>query len=508
MRFLTLSALVAALVLSLAVLFAPTGAAGELGSLMRLERRFVNSTELAACNELKDTLGSASSSKVYFPLSIQYTQYTNHYMSSSSQAPTCVFAPQNPQDISTALKIIGTKRIRFAVQGAGHASNQGFSSTKGIHISMLKITHVNLSGDKSYVDFGAGNVWDNVYNTLQGSGVNVVGGRVSGVGAAGFITGGGGYSWLTNQHGLTGDTLLQVNMILPDGTQTTVSADQNPDIFWAIRGGGNRFGIIYNFRLRTVPAPKQVYGGIRTYTKDQLPALVNATLQFQDTTKDPKAVVLPTFNFVLGQPGAVCLGLYYDDKVPTQELAAFSKDQVRTFTDDWKLRPFNEFITTAPADATAGQRGAFHTVSLEKYTPAIMQLILDELNRYGKLSALHTGTFISYDVEPFMPYSQYAKDAAWPHKTNALPLNLYFAWLSPLEDKFWRDAIKASADRISALARSEGQNLDNLYLYPNYAVAGTDPQKIYGQESLTRLAQIRRTVDPNDVMGLTTYFPF
>lgn len=86
---------------------------------------------------------------------------------------------------------------------------------------MKGFQQVNLNGDKSAVDIGPGNIWDNVYSALDGSGVNVVsillhldlfpiahallirqvGGRVSGIGAGGFITGGGGFSWKTSQYG-------------------------------------------------------------------------------------------------------------------------------------------------------------------------------------------------------------------------------------------------------------------------------------------------------------------
>lgn len=103
-----------------------------------------------------------------------------------------------------------------------------------------------------------------------------MGGRVTGVGVGGFITGGGGFSWKTNQYGLTVDTLLQADMVLPNGDLVTTSATSYPDLFFAIKGGGNQFGIIYNFRLTTNPQSDTVYGGLRTYTSDQLPALITA----------------------------------------------------------------------------------------------------------------------------------------------------------------------------------------------------------------------------------------
>lgn len=109
-----------------------------------------------------------------------------------------------------------------------------------------------------------------------GTGVNVVGGRVTGVGVGGFITGGGGYSWKTNQYGLTTDTLIHADMVLPNGNMVTASSTSYSDLFFAIKGGGNQFGVIYNFRLATNPQTALVYGGLRTYTSGQVPAVIKA----------------------------------------------------------------------------------------------------------------------------------------------------------------------------------------------------------------------------------------
>lgn len=471
-----------------------------------VQKRFVNATELDACKAIASAFKTRGS-RVVYPLDLTYAGLIEHYMSSSSQASTCVAVPASPEDISAAIKIIGTRRIRFAVKGAGHASNQGFSSTPGIQFGMTNFKQVDLSGDKKTVDVGPANIWDDVYQGLEGTGVGVVGGRVSGVGVGGFITGGGGYSYRTNQYGVTGDTLVSADIVRPDGTITTASASQNPDLFWAIKGGGNKFGIIYNFKLQTVPAG-QIYGGIRTYTADQVEAVVNATLDFSENSKDPKASLLPTFNFLLGQPGVIALAFYDGPTPPAGTFRQFENlGSPRPFTNDWKSRSQTDLTKSIPSDVQSGQRGAFHTVSLQKYSKELLDLIVSESKFYGAQGPLHSATLISYDVEPFLPYSQYAKDAAWPHSTNALPLNLYFAWLNPADDAFWQAAIKTSAAKITALARQQGQNLDDLYLYPNYAVAGTPLSELYGP-NLGRLQAIKKANDPQDVMGLTTYWPF
>jgi len=82
-------------------------------------------------------------------------------------------------------------RTPFAVKGGGHATNPGFSSTTGVQIAMTRFNQVIVNKTASLVEVGAGLIWDDVYKALDGTGLNVVGGRVSGVGVAGFTLGGG-----------------------------------------------------------------------------------------------------------------------------------------------------------------------------------------------------------------------------------------------------------------------------------------------------------------------------
>lgn len=98
--------------------------------------------------------------------------------------------------------------VPFAIKGGGHSTNPGFSSTTGILIAMKRFQQVIYHANNQTVDIGAGLTWDDVYKVLDPLGVTAVGGRVSGVGVAGFILG-GGYSWKSNQYGLSVDSMVE-----------------------------------------------------------------------------------------------------------------------------------------------------------------------------------------------------------------------------------------------------------------------------------------------------------
>jgi hypothetical protein len=135
----------------------------------------------------------------------------SHWANSSSQVPVCSVEPGTPDDVaiivnSAFLRIrfvalltfqpiqlqqISRARVPFAVKGAGHATNPGFSSTSGVHISMTRFNGIVIREDRRTVEVGPGLTWTDVYKYLVPKGLNVVGGRLDGVGVAGLTLGGG-----------------------------------------------------------------------------------------------------------------------------------------------------------------------------------------------------------------------------------------------------------------------------------------------------------------------------
>jgi FAD/FMN-containing dehydrogenase len=91
------------------------------------------------------------------------------------------------------IKIVSSCRTPFAVKGGGHATNPGFSSTPGVQIAMSRFNETKVNPYDGTVEVGPGLTWDQVYEALSPTGVNVVGGRIPGVGVAGLTLGGGEY---------------------------------------------------------------------------------------------------------------------------------------------------------------------------------------------------------------------------------------------------------------------------------------------------------------------------
>ncbi|TFK49560.1 FAD dependent oxidoreductase [Heliocybe sulcata] len=464
---------------------------------------FVRSADAtsSACSQIEAALSSAS--ELSLPGLGSFYQDIGHWATSSTQQAACSVQPGSTQDLGKIMQIIAATNSSFAVKGGGHTSNPGFSSTTGVHISMSRFSEVTYHAESSTVDVGSGLIWDDVYAALEPDNAMVVGGRVTGVGVAGFTLG-GGYSWLTNQYGLTIDTVTGYELVLPNGTVASITDSSNPDLMFALRGGYNNFGVVTKFTLKAYPSAN-VWGGLITYTANTLDDVASASVNFSSKVTDPKAGIITTYNFVLGEIGVSQL-LFYD--APQAPAGIFDEFlAISSFSKDVKSRTFSDLVRNIPSNATGGTRGIFNTVSLLEYTPELMEVIRNETQYWGqKLSLEDSGTFISYDVEPFQPTlftHGSTSTASYPptRSQGLLPLNLYWAYWDSSKDQVFYDAITQSAATIKAKAVELGQDVADAPVYGNYAIFSTPIDKIYGG-NLERLRTIKQQYDPNNVMAL------
>ncbi|KAK4220715.1 bifunctional solanapyrone synthase [Podospora fimiseda] len=458
---------------------------------------------IPVCQQIQSKV--SSSSNLVWPIqALSYKSSTQHWFLSSDDTPACVIKVNSPQDVSEVLKVIAATRTPFAVYSGGHASNPGFSSTPGIHIDLANLNQIILSPDKSTVEIGFGLTWNEVYQDLIPQGVNVVGGRVIGPGVGGFTLG-GGFSWKTNQYGLTVDTVIQFNLVLPNGTITTASSTTNPDLFFALKGGLNRFGIVTSAILQTHTQSPLVYGGLRIYPTSSVPQVMAATQTFySNQSSNPQSQIITTLDG--GPLGTTALVLFFHDG-PSKPVVFNAFDGIPYLSSTTGLSSFTTFLTKFPSYIVRNLRGRFATISTSGLTPGFMAAIKNQTDYLGVLpKALNSGTSLSYDIEPFNSYGQYATDSAYPHSDSPLPLNLYFAWASPLDDQFWHDTMRQALNDLKQVAIAEGIWSDTFTAYPNYAINSNTAEEVYGVANTARLRAIKAQIDPTGIMDLAGGF--
>ncbi|MGP2442100.1 FAD-binding oxidoreductase [Streptomyces sp. JW3] len=170
--------------------------------------------------------------------------------------PAAVAYVAHADDIRTALAYARAHRVRPAIRGGGH-SYAGWSSGDGrLIVDVSRLDAVRTSGDAAVV--GAGARLIDVYRGLAAKGVTVPAGSCPTVGIGGLALG-GGHGVVSRAYGLTCDSLTGATLITADGSTLTATADDHPDLFWALRGAGNgNFGVVTELRFRTHQAARGV----------------------------------------------------------------------------------------------------------------------------------------------------------------------------------------------------------------------------------------------------------
>jgi FAD/FMN-containing dehydrogenase len=164
-------------------------------------------------------------------------------------------------DVAACLRFVDAHDVPFAIRGGGHSFG-GYSTSDGLVIDLSSMSSVSVASDGT-ATVGAGARLIDVYAQLAAKGVMIPAGSCPTVGISG-LTLGGGVGVVSRKYGLTIDSLQAATVVLADGRTVVCSEQQEPDLFWALRGGGaGSFGAVTSFTFRTHPAPQLAVGGAR-----------------------------------------------------------------------------------------------------------------------------------------------------------------------------------------------------------------------------------------------------
>ncbi|ASR39302.1 FAD-linked oxidase [Prauserella marina] len=171
-------------------------------------------------------------------------------------------------DVTRTVELAHSEGLPLAVRGGGH-SIPGFSTCDdGIVLDLAAMKGVRVDVGSRTVSAEAGCLWRDVDAETQNFGLAVTGGLVSTTGIAGFTLG-GGIGWLVRRYGLTMDNLIGADVVTADGGYLRADDDHNPDLFWALRGGGGNFGVVTSFDYRLHDIGRTVYSGLVFYPAEE-----------------------------------------------------------------------------------------------------------------------------------------------------------------------------------------------------------------------------------------------
>ena len=175
--------------------------------------------------------------------------------------PALIARCHGTADVADAVKLARTLSLEVAVRGGGHNVAGRATIDGGLMIDLAPMKGIHVDARARIARAQGGVLWKEYNRETQLHGLATTGGVVGTTGIAG-LTLGGGLGWLMPKYGLALDNLRSAEMVMADGSVRRASADENPDLFWAIRGGGGNFGIAASLEFNTHPVGPMITGGL------------------------------------------------------------------------------------------------------------------------------------------------------------------------------------------------------------------------------------------------------
>ncbi|KAI1350195.1 putative FAD-binding oxidoreductase [Xylaria sp. FL0043] len=466
-----------------ALLYLPSPSFGVLNQ--------TSASATAACAYLESNLETG----VVLPSEAQYSSASEgNWVQTAWASPTCVIQPTTAQQVSQAIRYLAQRGVHFAIRSGGHSpAPLGANINDGVLFDMSGFNSVRYDAQQGVAVVGTGMRWGDVYRHLDQYNVTVVGGRILEVGVGG-LTLGSGLSYLSDLYGLVCD-----NVVLADGSIVNANKHSHPDLWWALKGGANNFGIVTRFTLATYPTGN-VWGGYRVYGLDALPALFDALLEYQSVAVKDRYANLMMQAFPLNGSLGVLLNMVYNK--PVVSPAAFTPFyDIPTIADTVQIQPMTDFLASQVPPSLP--RLNWYATSF-KTDATLFKTVETIVTTSPELDTIRNLTAGSVAVG-WQPISTSAIQAGYVRGGNALGLEetnqTWFAldvgWWDAEDDAVANEAAASLVAKVEDAAKTSGKHVD--YIFMNDAAVTQDVIGHYGNRSVAKLRAVQRRYDPREV---------
>lgn len=237
-------------------------------------------------------------------------------------SPAAIIRAQTTEDIVATIRFAREHRLALSVRSGGHAFTGLATNNDGLVLDLTPLNTVQvLDPERHLVRVGAGARWGDVAIALASHGLAISSGDTRQVGVGG-LTLGGGIGWMVRKYGLTIDSLVAAEVITADGRTLRVSAQEHPDLFWAIRGGGGNFGVVTSFDFHAQPVREIVAGSVNYDPAEAETVLANWASSMREAPEELNSTIVLFPGFGPQVPPRVTVLLCYAGDDEAQANAA------------------------------------------------------------------------------------------------------------------------------------------------------------------------------------------
>jgi FAD/FMN-containing dehydrogenase len=432
-------------------------------------------------------------SPVYYRGTPEYQESRSFFNKAIDELPALVARPRTEAELVETLYWADEHGLSLAVRGGGHGGGSSAVRDNALLIDTRTMSNVSVDPPNGAATVMAGTLLEQVDRATEVHGLVAITGNCPSVGVAGFILGGGN-SCISRRYGLACDSLISARAVTPSGKTLRASADENEDLFWALRGaGGGNFAIVTEMKIRTHKV-QHVYGGALVWDFTQASEVLSRYQDYVLTGPEHFGGALRVKADSDG--GNVALfGLSCADSADDAER---TWDYIRSWgaprQDSIAIKTFAGFHAESgafiPSSVNYSRRNGFLAAPLN--TSAIESLLasLVELRRIR----------MSVTFEPFNGaiHSVQPKATSFIHRDAQLLYSAFAVWTNESERARTLEALSALHSTMQPyLSGFAYQNYDDRIVDDSPALR----QRIYYADSLPRLRELKKRLDPGDLLG-------
>ncbi|MFL6238375.1 MAG: FAD-binding oxidoreductase [Actinomycetes bacterium] len=413
--------------------------------------------------------------------------------------PAVVAMCESAADVAAAVNFGAEQGLEIAVRGGAHSVTGASVVEAGLMINLAKLNYVTVDPTARRARVGGGALLGDLIAAAQAHGLATPVGAVGHTGVGG-LTLGGGMGWLTRKHGLSIDNVVSAEVVTADGKTLRAAADENPDLYWAVRGGGGNFGVVTEFEFALHPVGPMIHFGFLFWELDQGSACLRVM-------RDVAGSLPPEVNVViagLNAPPAPFVPAEHQFKPGYAMLIAGfgSEQEFERVTGELRagLPPLFEFTGPMPYmvlqtmldEANAwGQHYHEKGDYLAELSDEAIDVIADQMPR--KESPM--SVLLMYRLD--QAYSAVPEDATAFSGGRSPRYGFFIVGISPSPDLIESERSWA---RWFYDALIQHKNLDTTYVNAlSDDVSEDRVRAAYGATKYERLAQIKATYDPTNL---------
>lgn len=409
--------------------------------------------------------------------------------------PAVIARCAGPEDVAIAVGFARRHALPLAVRGAGHNIAGSALCDGGLVVDLSGLKRVVVDPEARTAEVEPGATLGDLDAATQPHGLAVPTGINSTTGIAG-LTLGGGFGWLSRRWGLTVDNLLSVEMVTAGGERVRASAEEHPELFWAVRGGGGNFGVVTSFRFQLRPVGPQVLAGLIVHPFQDAARVMREVRAHAATAPDELSVWMvlrkaPPLPFLHedwhGREVLVLAVMYAGDMAEGEEALA----ELRTFgspvADVVGPHDFAEWQQAFDPLLTPGARNYWKSHDFAELGDGAIDALVD-----------YAGRLPSDECEIFVAHlggavNRHPTDAtAYPHRDAEFVVNVHTRWQSPDQDGTCIDWARAFFRAMAPHATGG--------VYVNFMPEDeTDRVRAAYGANYDRLRRIKATWDPHNL---------